>query len=232
MATQLDLTLHKILVAVPVFNEEKSIAQLLFEIQNYFSRTDILVVDDGSTDQTADMLNDCPCQVVTHAYNRGKGAALLTAIDFALKKTYKWIICMDGDGQHSPRFLPDFCMAIAADRFDIIIGSRYERHKRMPFHRILSNGITSVIISLCVNKYRIKDSQSGYRALRLSQLDINAFHETGFQLESEMLIKSGRAGSRILQIPIDTIYNDEHSSINVILDTIKFIVLIIKSFFW
>jgi glycosyltransferase involved in cell wall biosynthesis len=226
------LTLYRVLVAIPVFNEEKNIASLLFEIQNYFSRTDILVVDDGSTDQTVDILKDCHCQVVTHVHNRGKGAALMTAIDFAQKKAYEWIICMDGDGQHSPRFLPDFNAAIVADRFDIIIGSRYERHKRMPFHRILSNSITSVIISLCVNKCRIKDSQSGYRAFRLSALNINAFHETGFQLESEMLIKLGRAGSRIHQIPVDTIYNDEDSSINVILDTMKFILLIIKSFFW
>jgi glycosyltransferase involved in cell wall biosynthesis len=222
-----------VLITVPVFNEAEFLESVLFEMCRYVSSENILVVDDGSTDGTLEKATNGDWKVISHASNLGKGKAIQTAITYARKAGYDWIMTLDGDGQHLPRYIPDFIRYIRAQSdADVIVGNRCDRYKTMPVTRIMSNGITSVIVSLCAGNQRILDSQCGFRALRLAAIPLQNLRQRGFQFESEVLMRIGKAGGRIYNLPVETIYGSERSSIRAARDTLKFIGLIFNSFFW
>ncbi|MBN1466576.1 glycosyltransferase family 2 protein [candidate division KSB1 bacterium] len=219
-----------VIIAIPVFNEARFIGQLLAEISATVAIDHILVIDDGSTDATAAIARGFGVHLIEHAQNMGKGEAMKTAFSFARQRGYRWIIFMDGDGQHLAGHLPAFLDEIGRERADVVLGHRMDR-RQMPLHRQLSNDMTSVLISLCAG-VRIRDSQCGFRAVRLSSMDGIHITAHGFQVESEMLLKLGRAGARLMHLPIRTVYGDEASSIHLLADTLKFIKLLLKSFWW
>ena len=221
----------KILIALPVYNEAKFIENLLFEISKYAPKRDILVVDDGSTDGTGEIVTRAGAQTIRHQQNKGKGAAILTALFFAKHHGYDWVICMDGDGQHDPAHLSDFFRQIEHGDATLILGNRIRRTIAMPLHRRLSNGITSILISLVAGGTRIHDSQCGYRAINARDVNLLALKEGGFQLESEILIQLSRKGGKIRETRINTIYGSESSSIHLVADTLRFIRLILR-YFW
>lgn len=218
-------------IAVPAYNEESSIESLIFDISAYVPSEHIVVVDDGSQDETAKRAGECGATVLSHKRNFGKGRAIQTAIQYGIQHGYQWVVFMDADLQHPPSFLPYFMLEIDKGRADVILANRTDRFAQMPIHRQLSNGITSIMISLIAGT-RIHDSQCGYRAICLRHLQKIEFSETGFQLESEMLIKLGQAGACFREIPIQTVYANENSSIDPIRDTLQFIKLFIKSLSW
>ena len=223
----------RVVVAVPAFNEERFLENVLLDILQYVDKKDVLVIDDGSTDRTLDIIHRVGVESICHNINRGKGAALIAAYRYAIRNRYDWIITLDGDGQHPPSFIPDFLKEIGSNSHaDVILGNRSDRFVNMPFPRILSNGITSVILSLCSGGPLFHDSQCGFRAIRVSSLKPGWYKNKGFQLESEMLIKLGRSGKRFSEISISTVYGAQKSSIRAVSDTLKFIKLIFISFFW
>lgn len=217
------------LVAIPAYNEASFLKTMLEEISAYISVDHILVVNDGSTDATGDVARKTGVRVLEHPINRGKGAAIRSAMAYALQHRYPWLLFMDGDGQHPVQFVPRYLQRIRHNAADVILGHRAARSRSMPLHRQLSNGITSILVSLVAGGPRIYDSQCGFRALRVQSLQTLQLRQQGFQLESEVLIQLGRQGARFEQIPISTHYGAEHSSIHLIGDTLKFIKLIIKS---
>ncbi len=221
-----------VLLVIPVYNEERFIEELLAGVCQVVKLENILIVNDGSTDNTSAIISRLPVRVLAHSKNHGKGAALLSAIRYAKKNQYRWIITMDGDGQHHTGQINDFLLAIQDDKADLILGNRQNRGAKMPVHRILSNGITSTILSLCSGMQRIRDSQCGFRAVRLKCLEPDIYQETGFQFESEMILRLGKQKCRFHEIPVETSYGSESSSIHLVKDTVKFIILVIKSFFW
>jgi len=221
----------KILIAIPALNEEKFLAEILAKISAYVLLDHILVVNDGSTDATGRIAKDMGTHVVEHSRNLGKGQAILSATRFASENQFDWILFMDADGQHAPESIPEFIAEISKDQSDVVLGNRQERQKRMPFARQLSNSITSILVSLSAGQ-RIYDSQCGYRAIRTRYLTNLKIVSHGFQVESEILIKTSKSGAKISHVPIQTIYGNENSSIHHVSDTLKFIVLIFKSFSW
>ena len=222
----------QVLIAIPAYNEGAFIEQCIRRVSAFAALDHILIINDGSTDQTGDLAHAAGVRVVEHTRNQGKGAAILTALSFACRNHFQWILFMDGDGQHPAASIPEFLQQIARDHADVLLGNRQNRKRRMPVHRQLSNGITSLIISWCAGGTRIHDSQCGMRALRLSALKDLTLYEHGFQLESEMLIKLGRVGARFDEIGIETVYGGEKSSIRLVADTLEFILLILKSLLW
>jgi glycosyltransferase involved in cell wall biosynthesis len=220
------------LLVVPVYNEQLFIGQVLSQLLNYFRAEHILVIDDGSTDQTADIVKQYNVQLITHPTNKGKGVALKSAFKYALTNEYDWIITIDADMQHNPAHLPQFIDEIEKNKSDLIIGNRINRYEKMPLHRQLSNGFSSVLVSLCAGNQRILDSQSGFRAIYVPKIPLAHLNESGFQLESEILLRMGKAGCRISHVPITTEYGKESSSIHVFYDTVRFLKLIVKSFSW
>ena len=222
---------QNILIAIPVYNERQHILALLDQTAIMAPGIPVLIVDDGSADGTPDLLENKPLYLIRHGQNRGKGAALMTAVRYAKSNHYEWIITLDGDGQHPPEHLPAFIDAISTHNCDLVLGNRQSRSVSMPWHRRFSNGTTSIMVSLCCGQ-RIHDSQCGYRAIRVNALHERDYRELGFQFESEMILRMGKQGSKITEIPVSTRYNGQASSIHLVKDTLRFVNLIIKSFFW
>ena len=222
----------KTLIAIPAFNEELFLKAVLLDIFTQVDKENVLVIDDGSTDNTSRVATEMGVGLITHRRNLGKGEAILSAIRYAVESGYKWILTLDGDGQHSPVWIRDFRVLIETDRYDVILGNRMDRTRSMPLHRFLSNGVTSIIVSLCAGNQRIHDSQCGFRAWRVSCVDPEDYFSSGFQFETEMLLRTGKAAYRIGEVAISTHYGRENSSMQLFADTLRFILLVLKSFFW
>jgi hypothetical protein len=166
--------------------------------------------------------------VIKHNKNKGKGMAQKTGFKYAVKRKYDYIITLDGDGQHDPAKVNTFVKKIYSTNDDIIIGERRRSLLIMPIPRYFSNLFVSFIVSFLSHK-KIKDAQSGYRALSyrvMKNVPLSTHH---FDTECELLIKAARMGYKIGRIEIPTIYKEEKSKINPLIDTIRFVILGFKS---
>ena len=214
----------KQLIVIPCYNTHIYINKLISNIYKNTS-TDILVIDDGSSPKISfekDKVTNL--KIIRNDTNKGKGHALKKGFLYAKENNYSHVITLDGDLQHDPFEINKF---ILEDKdIDFLIGYR-ELRRPMPLSRIISNTITSKIISLILNK-NIRDSQCGYRRYRLKKIDFNSNSSNGYIFESEILLKSVNKLSILKNIPIKVIYDGSPSHINKFTDTIKFIKLILK----
>ncbi|GAB4316648.1 MAG: glycosyltransferase family 2 protein [Candidatus Zixiibacteriota bacterium] len=216
-------------IVIPAFNAAPAISSVIERIHRVADHAGVIVVDDGSTDDTLQIADRSGVRVIAHGTNRGKGAALRTGIAAALDSGADAIIQMDADGQHEADSIPEFIRALEGGEGDIIIGARSFRRGVMPFHRRMSNTITSWMLSrLC--GVHIPDSQSGYRILARRVAEEVKPRSNGFDFESEYIILATRLGFRIGSIPIATVYGAEDSSIRGWRDTFRFIRLM--GLFW
>ena len=218
-------------VLIPAYNEERNLKRLLDELKSYVDKGRIIVVDDGSKDNTRIIAEESGVCVISHKNNLGKGEAMRRGFKEAVKKNVSWIILMDSDFQHQPRDIPRFLKKAGEENVDIILGSRMNNIKDMPFHRILSNKITSFLISLRIGQ-KVEDSQCGFRIIRKNVIEEISLKKSHFSLESELLLKAGLKNFKIESVRIETIYNNSKSNINPLRDTLEFIFVFISSFFW
>ncbi len=213
-------------VVVPFYNNDWAVKTLINHIKKIIPVRNIIAVNDGSTDRTGNELAGLPeIRVITHVKNMGKGAALESGFRTALLHGAEWIITMDGDGQHSPDDLPFF---LTKNDSDLVLGQRKIAIGNMPFFRILSNTMTSWILSRITGQH-IPDSQCGFRKINanvLRQVRIQSGH---FQYESELLIRAAQKGFKINSIRIRTLYNSRWSSMRHFRDTLEFIRMILVS---
>ena len=212
-------------IVMPAFNAAPHIAAVLQEVREVAADIPVVVVDDGSTDATAQVVRGLPAVTcLQHARNRGKGAALQTGMRHAIERLQpQAVIFMDADGQHAPRELPKFISAYTQKRGNFIVGRRELVPGKMPWPRILSNRITSALVSRKIG-HKIPDSQSGYRLVETALLQrIPRFRCTDYEFETELLIRAARAGARFYHVPIATIYGSETSHIRPVQDMVKFI---------
>ncbi len=214
------------MIIMPAYNEKNSIVKVLQSLN--FPPQDIVVVDDGSTDNTASKSQSLGVHVIRHEKNIGKGMAHRTGFNFASKEGASWVITMDADGQHCPEDLLKFVKAIEEKKGDMIIGEREISIRTMPFVRFLTNLWTSFVVSVLGGK-RVKDAQSGYRAISKEIITSIPLSTNNFQTESEIIIKAARKGFEIASVPIKTIYNESYSYIKPFLDTARFIKLAFQS---
>lgn len=214
------------MIIMPAYNEKNSIVKVLQSLN--FPPQDIVVVDDGSTDNTAPKSQSLGVHVIRHEKNIGKGMAHRTGFNFASKEGASWVITMDADGQHCPEDLLKFVKAIEEKKGDMIIGEREISIRTMPFVRFLTNLWTSFVVSVLGGK-RVKDAQSGYRAISKEIITSIPLSTNNFQTESEIIIKAARKEFKIASVPIKTIYNESYSYIKPFLDTARFIKLAFQS---
>ncbi len=198
------------LVAIPVFNEAKTLGRVLGLVRRYAH--DILVIDDGSTDETPRLL--CRQEGVfriRHLDNRGYGQSLIDAFRFAAAGQYDWLITMDCDEQHEPDRIPGFLRAAAQDDAEIISGSRYMLAlggNSMPplDRRAINQRITDLLNE--VLDLRITDAFCGFKAYRVSALERLNITVPGYGMPLQLWVQAARRGLRIREIPVRLIYND------------------------
>ncbi len=219
--------MKKVCAILPAHNEEKNIAAIISGAQK--NSADVIVIDDGSTDNTYQLAQGCGAVVLRHNSKKGKGASLKDGLSYALSKDYDYIITIDADGQHSPDEIPLFLAAADKnEKTGIVIGNRLNRPEDMPFVRVCTNKFMSYLIS-SICKQSIADTQCGYKLIKSQVLKAITINTNKFEVESEILIKAARAHFLIASVPIKSIYAGEKSRINPFLDTLRFIRFLIKT---
>lgn len=220
-------------ILVPCYNAEKTIGILLKKIKKTVGEVPIIVIDDGSSDSSKKIARRFDgVKVIHNRTNRGKGFSLKKGLELAQNAGYEYALVLDSDLQHPPEYLPAFTLEMKKG-VELVIGRREISFKKMPPHRVLSNTITSFLISLRTGK-RIHDSQCGFRAYRLGEFKSRLYKENGFQFESEYLLRNlGRKGFRVADVPIPTLYfHGAGSKISNLKDTFRFIRLFFRSYIW
>lgn len=211
-------------VLIPVFNAELHIESLIREVKRYIQ--DIIVVDDGSRDNSASLAEKNGALVIRHKKNSGKGASIRSGINYILDKDYDIIIIMDADGQHKPDEIPKFIEFFEESQIPIIVGNRMQDVENMPRIRRLTNKVMSKVISIICKQY-IPDSQCGFRLIKREIFEKIKLFSSNYEIESEILIRSSREGFKIGSVPITTVYSKEISYINPMIDTLRFLKLLI-----
>jgi len=208
----------RILTALPVFNEEKYVSDVLDEVRHYSQ--EILVVDDGSNDHTAEILASRDyIHLVTHNPNQGYGAALRSAFQYAIDHRYDVLVTINCDGQHEPQRIPQFVEATS--RADIISGSRYlevfEGDSRPPADRQRINMVITEELNRCLG-LQLTDTFCGFKAYRVPVLKKLVLRESGYAMPLELWVQAVHARLRILELPVPLIYLDEERSFGGSLD--------------
>lgn len=210
----------KICVVIPALNEEKEIGRIVAEVRA--KGIDVIVIDDGSVDETGSIAKSNGAIVLRNDQRHGKGFSLKRGFAYILEQGYDGVITMDGDGQHASEDIDHFLAEAQEKSMCLINGTRMGDPKGMPFVRRTTNRFMSWLISrLC--RQRIEDTQCGFRYVSADILRQITLVSNDFEIETEMLMKSCRAGCRVLSVPIQTIYRDEKSKIRPIKDTFRFV---------
>lgn len=206
------------LVLIPAWNEARTIGPIVEAVR---ARLPVLVVDDGSTDATADCALKAGAEVVSHPVNLRKGAALKTGFSWAVERGYKSVVTMDADGQHDPADLEKLLNENREQQAALIIGER--QFSRMPWPNRLTTPLGSRILS-CALGIRVTDNQSGFRLLTKPLLESMSLRSNGYEMEVEMIWEAVRLGMPIAWVPIRTIYfPDRQSGFRPIVDSLRFL---------
>lgn len=219
----------KVAVLIPAYNAANSLTTLLERTLSSVPKENIIVVDDGSTDTTSSVCTSFNVTVVRHEKNRGKGAALLSGFDVVMQNKFDAFVTMDADLQHQPEDIRRFIVYHETTKCDIIIGSRLHDKKGMPFLRVISNTLTTLLVKLRTGA-TISDSQSGFRFIHRRVLEKVRLQSTGFEAETEFLIIAASNGFTFGSIPIDTIYNGEKSHMTHFQTTINFLRVLLRQY--
>jgi glycosyltransferase involved in cell wall biosynthesis len=197
----------KIIVIIPAYNEERFIGSVVLKLKKY--PVEIIVVDDGSTDETASIAKMAGVVVFKQEDNQGKGVALNTGFHAARESSPDVIVILDADGQHLPEELPQIVKPILTGEADIVVGSRYiQNTSNTPFIRRWGHRFINLATTL-PSGVSVSDSQSGYRAFSRHAFELTDFHSSGFSVESEMQFLAHEHGLKVMEIPITIRYTDK-----------------------
>lgn len=198
------------IVIIPAYNEGKTIAEIISKTKQYIPN--IIVVDDGSKDDTSLKAKNSGAIIMKHKVNLGKGAALKTGCDYALQLGAQKIVVMDADGQHQPQDIPLFLQNL--NHHDIVFGCRKVPHS-MPLVLRFGNKTISRMLQLLYN-IRVEDSQCGYRAFTADAYSKIRWETRDYYVETEMAIKAGKKRLRSTAISIETIYADKYKGTTIL----------------
>jgi glycosyltransferase involved in cell wall biosynthesis len=189
---------------LPALNAEASISSVVASLRRHLTGAFVLGVDDGSTDGTRSALKRCCDHVIGFDSNRGKGAALRTAFEYAVERFPRSpIVTLDADGQHDPAFIPRLLEAL--DYADIVIGTREIGCPSVPPHRRFAN-IVSTAATRAVTRLRLTDSQSGFRAMRPEVVAAVEAQGDRYEYETDFIVRASHRGYRIAEVAVPTIY--------------------------
>ncbi|MPZ17257.1 MAG: glycosyltransferase [Luteitalea sp.] len=203
---------------IPAYNEVSTIARVVRGVAPHVER--VLVVDDGSTDRTGEAARQAGADVISHTRNLGKGRAVRAGLAVVLASPATHLVVLDGDLQHVPDEVPRLLDTARRSGADLVIGGRRFDRAAMPASRYYANVTGSRVLSWFVG-LPLRDTQSGFRVYRCEALRNVPLSATGFEIETEMLVKLARRRARIIEMPVSAVYGMERSKLRPMRDTTK-----------
>ena len=216
------MKINNLWAVIPAYNEVNDIISIIKKSKKYVDN--VLVVNDGSSDKTKEISEKAGAIVISHIVNLGKGAALKTGCDFAVKKGAKFIIALDADAQHNPDNIPRFIEKLK--KYDIVFSYR-KKSRKMPFVLRFGNWFVSNVVKALYG-IRLNDTQCGFRVFSSAAYKKIRWNASDYSMESEMIARAGKQRLKYVQIPIETIYSDKYKGTTVI-DGIK---IVLNMFWW
>ena len=200
---------NNVLILIPAFNEAAHIGKVVAQVRK-FGYSHIVVIDDGSSDNTSGVAKRAGANVLRHIVNRGPGAATETGLQYAREHTgFEFVITMDGDEQHDPKDIDILLEALIDKKADIAIGNRFLLgNNYIPRARVIFNGIANLVTFFFSWKW-VSDTQSGLKAIRSSALDFLCIHLDGYEFCSEIIIKARRHKLMLIEVPVHVSYSEE-----------------------
>lgn len=203
----------KVIAAIPCLNEEAFIGDIVTRAKKYVDK--VIVIDDGSTDNTAEAAQAAGAEVIKHETSQGTGAATKTAFEAAKRSQADILVTLDGDGQHNADEIPLLLAPILNEEADLVIGSRFLRpdFHQMPKYRKFGIDVITFLYNFG-SKVRVSDSQCCFRAHNHKLIEAVNITEAGFSFSVQVLIQARRKGFTIKEVPISCIYHSQGSSLN------------------
>jgi len=198
-------------VVIPAYNEASRIDKVVRGVKKFTEN--IIVVDDGSSDKTSKVAKKSKVKVLRHRINLGKGAAMKTGVEAAFLLGAETVVLMDGDGQHDPKYIPQFLEKIS-EGYDIVFGSR-NLSFGVPLVRFLGNKFGSVLISLLFGIYR-SDLLCGFMAFTKKTYQKIKWDSSRYGVETEIVARTGKNKLKYTEIPIETIYIDKYKGVTIL----------------
>jgi len=217
----------RVLAGIAAYNEARYVGSIVLQSRQYVD--EVIVVDDGSTDNTARVAELAGATVIRHAENRGKGAAIQSILAEAKKSNPDVLVLLDADAQHDPNEIPVLIKPVS-EGFDLVIGSREAQKDKTPRYRRIGQKVI-FRSSRLASKANVADSESGFRALSPKAIHDLELKATGFAIESEMITRAADKNLKITEVPISNIYTKDGSTLNPIrhgMDVLSRIIVMIS----
>ena len=208
----------RVAAVIPAFNEARSIGDVVTGVRGAVDR--VVVVDDGSSDGTAERARAAGAEVMVHAANRGKGTAVRTGLARVFEGDFTHVLLLDADMQHLPQEAAALIAEAGRSGADVVVGERRFDRARMPAARYHANRIGSRALSWFVGA-AVQDTQCGFRIFRVDALRPLTLTASGYEIETEMLIKVRRRGGRVAGVPVTAVYAGQRSKLRPIPDTTR-----------
>ena len=215
----------KSVAIIPAYNEEVALGSIILRTLQYVD--EVIIVNDGSDDKTVDVAKLAGAEIINHATNLGKGEELKPG--FSAIGDADVVVTIDADGQHNPDEIPSLIKPIIEDGADLVNGSRYMNgpEENTPAYRRVGQQVLDNATNISAG-IKVTDSQSGFRAFSPAACKVFRFYDTGFGIESEMLVDVAEAGLKIVEVPITVRYDVDGSTKNPVTHGVGVLLKIIK----